>query len=141
MSRHIVTTLVLLAAFGAGVPEAAASSSPVRLSFDKSASIVGEWEGIVTGDVNGALRTVLLSRKVTGSIWLVEFDWVVTAGESSFVARLSGTLNTATGAVVMNGAVTSGFLLGARVHEEGQLVDAGASRFVGTITIATASGA
>ena len=141
MSRRIVTTLVLLAAFGAGVPEAAASSNPVRLSFDKSASIVGEWEGIVTGDVNGALRTVLLSRKVTGSIWLVEFDWVVTAGESSFVARLSGTLNTATGAVVMNGAVTSGFLLGARVHEEGQLVDAGASRFVGTITIATASGA
>jgi hypothetical protein len=137
----MVTTLVLLAALGGGVPEAAAGSDPVRLSFDKSASGVGEWEGVVTGDVNGTLTSVLLSRKVTGSIWLVEFDWAVTAGESSFVARLSGTLNTATGAVVMNGSVTSGFLLWARVHEEGQLVDAEASRFVGTITIATASGA
>jgi hypothetical protein len=40
-----------------------------------------------------------------------------------FTAHLTGALNTMTGKVIMNGAVVEGWLLGAQVHEEGQLVD------------------
>ena len=38
-------------------------------------------------------------------------------------------------AVVMGGTVTEGYLLGARVHQTGQLVDAATSRFTGSITV------
>jgi hypothetical protein len=54
-------------------------------------------------------------------------------------ARLSGTLNTSTGHVVMNGRVIEGAHLGAVVHEEGQLVDAGSLHFQGLIRIMPAT--
>jgi hypothetical protein len=44
-------------------------------------------------------------------------------GDQSFVATLYGTLNTKTGAVVMNGTITEGFLFGAPKRFEGGLVD------------------
>jgi hypothetical protein len=74
-------------------------------------------------------------------IWHVTFDWRIEAGPSSFTARLSGILNTTTGAVVMDGTVVTGYLLGARVHEEGQLIDPTDLEFAGSIRIepATAS--
>jgi hypothetical protein len=65
----------------------------------------------------------------------VTFDWIIDAGERSFVADLRGTLNTNTGRVVMNGTVVEGWLLGARVHEQGQLVDPETLRFVGQIRV------
>ena len=65
---------------------------------------------------------------------LVQF----TGGES-FTAHLSGVLNNVTGAVIMNGTVVDGFLQGAQVHEEGQLVDAATLRFEGTIQVMPAT--
>jgi hypothetical protein len=44
-----------------------------------------------------------------------------------------------TGAVIMNGTVVDGFLQGAQVHEEGQLVDAATLRFEGTIQVMPAT--
>ena len=76
---------------------------------------------------------------MSGPIWHVQFDWIVSAGPKSFVARLDGTLNTNTGVVVMNGTVIDGWLLGARVHEEGQAQDPAGARFVGSIQIAPAT--
>ena len=61
----------------------------------------------------------------------------MTAGQS-FVADLAGVLNIETGAVVMNGTVVEGYLLGAQVHEEGQLIDADTLRFQGTIQVTAA---
>lgn len=121
----------------AGVSSAAATNAPVRLTFEKTIAdpAAGVWTGTTGGDVNGTLRTELRSLTVTGSIWHVTFDWIITAGERSFTARLTGVLNTATGGVVMNGTVVDGWLEGARVHEAGQLLDPDSLHFEGTIRL------
>ena len=61
-------------------------------------------------------------------------------GSRSFVARLDGTLNTATGAVVMSGRVARGAYRGSWVEEQGQLVDPATARFEGTIDVFTTPG-
>jgi hypothetical protein len=142
--RGLHVLLLLTALTVAGVTSAtspAAASDPVRLTFDKHQVAPGVWQGTVSGDITGALTTKLLSRDVTGPIWQVTFDWIVEAASSSFTARLAGTLNTKTGAVVMNGTVTEGHLRGAQVHEEGQLVDPATTEFVGSIQIMPATAA
>jgi hypothetical protein len=120
---------------------AAADSAPVNLTFAKESSGPGEWQGVVGGDVEGQLTTVLTGLRVTGSIWQVEFDWIIEAADPaySFTARLTGILNTKTGKVVMNGTVVEGWLLGARVHEEGQLVNPDTLGFIGSIRILPAT--
>jgi hypothetical protein len=134
-------SLALGSAAAVGATAAAAETAPVRLTFDKSIldPAAGVWVGTTAGDVAGALRTELRSLQVAGPNWHVTFDWIVTAGPQSFTARLSGTLNTATGEVVMNGTVIDGWLEGARVHEAGQLVDAATLRFQGSIRLMPAT--
>jgi hypothetical protein len=114
---------------------ALAANDPVRLTFEKAAVAAGVWEGTISGDIEGTLQSVLLTVDETGPIWHVTFDWIIGSGERSFTARLDGVLNTQTGAVVMDGTVNDGYLLGARVHETGQLVEAATSRFTGSITV------
>jgi hypothetical protein len=139
--RRVFAVILTLAAL-AGQAEAlrAAAAAPVRLKFTKSLATVMPsmtWKGAVNGDVNGDLETRLLSLRETGPIWHVEFDWIIASANpaTSFTARLSGTVNTKTGKVVMNGVVIDGYLEGAQVHEEGVLTDAAASRFEGTIRV------
>jgi hypothetical protein len=112
-------------------------AQPVRLQFTKCMvdPVNGIWQGEVTGDIAGDLQTELRELRVTGAVWQVRFDWIIDAGAQSFVADLSGVLNLNTGRVVMNGTVASGYLEGARVHEEGQLVDPENSCFAGDIRI------
>jgi hypothetical protein len=136
--KHLVLILVVATtAVAASASSATASNEPVRIQFDKSISNPDAftWTGTVSGDVSGGLTTQLTSLRVTGSVWHVTFDWIIDAGERSFVADLRGTLNTNTGRVVMNGTVVEGWLLGARVHEQGQLVDPETLRFVGQIRV------
>jgi hypothetical protein len=97
----VLGALVLAAAVAS--PAAIASSAPVRLTFEKANQLNGTWEGSVAGDVAGDLATSLTSIRVTQNVWHVTFDWIVDAGDKSFTARLEGTVNTATGRVVMNG--------------------------------------
>jgi len=118
----------------------AAANSPVIITFDKKSDGVGVWVGTVSGDVEGGLETIMLGHRETGKIWHVEFKWIITAGEQSFTAHLNGILNFNTGKVVMNGTVIEGWLKGARVHEEGQLIDSDKLQFEGTIQINPATG-
>ncbi len=121
----------------------AGATAPLRLTFEKEAVAVGVWEGSVSGDVNGDLTTVLTAcngpNPCSGPIWHVEFDWIIDAGAESFTAHLSGVLNNETGAVTMDGTVVDGFLQGAQVHEEGQLVNAATLRFEGSIRVMPAT--
>ncbi len=117
----------------------AVPAQPVRLQFHKCAVDDGIWEGEVTGDLEGDLRTELLELRVAGIVWHVRFLWIIDAGDKSFVADLNGILNLNTGRVVMNGTVVEGYLEGARVHEEGLLVDPVNSCFAGTIRIMPAT--
>ena len=139
--KLILVGVLVMAAFGllvAPQPATAGSAAaPLNLTFDKTAvDPAGVWQGTVGGDLDGELTTVLTALEVNGPIWLVEFDWIVDTGDAqSFTAHLSGILNTETGQVVMNGTIVDGWLLGAQVHEEGQLVDAQTLQFQGTIRI------
>ena len=60
---------------------------------------------------------------------------IILAADKSFTAKAAGTLNTETGAVVMQGSVIRGFLKDACFLEQGQLVDPIASRFQGSIKL------
>jgi hypothetical protein len=137
--RKLIVIALVLSALAAAAPAASASSAPIQLAFDKVATEPGVWQGTVSGDIDGALTTRLLSRDVRGPIWRVTFDWIIDAGASSFTARLDGILNTRTGRVVMNGNVISGYLVGAQVHEAGQLVDPATLEFAGWIRLMPAT--
>ncbi len=123
LTRHLLLAALLLAATLVASPAAPAASTPVRLTFAKENQFDGTWKGTVAGDISGDLTTELKAVRVSGDVWHVTFDWIIDAGEMSFTARLLGTINTATGRVVMNGRVVEGYLLGARVAERGQLVN------------------
>jgi hypothetical protein len=133
--RKLGLIALVVCAIGIAAPVANASSAPVRLSFEKVSTTPGVWTGTVAGDINGDLTTKLLDVQVTGPIWHVTFDWIVSAGASSFTARLTGTLNNNTGGVVMNGKVIDGYLFGAQVHEQGQLLYAATLEFAGSILL------
>jgi hypothetical protein len=141
MKYLVLLLVVATTAIAAGATSAAASNEPIRLGFDKSISDPDAfiWTGTVSGDVSGALTTRLTGLSISGPIWRVRFEWIIDAGEHSFVADLSGILNTDTGQVVMDGTVVEGWLRGAQVHEEGQLVDPATLHFVGEILIMPAS--
>ena len=137
--RRIVVLLLVLVGMQGVSASPALARDPVRLTFDKTAVAAGVWEGTISGDIEATLQTVLLIVDQTGPIWHVMFDWIIGSGERSFTARLDGVLNTQTGAVVMDGSVTDGYLLGARVHETGRLVDSSTSRFTGFNTMFAAT--
>ena len=139
MRKLMLSLFCVGALVASAIPVAGASSAPVRLTFDKVATGPGVWHGTVAGDIDGGLTTDLLSLDTTGPIWHVTFDWVIDAGPSSFTARLSGVLNTSTGGVVMDGTVVSGYLRGAQVHEEGQLVNPATIEFAGSIRLMPAT--
>ena len=136
----IVLLALIFSTFLLAGSAAADGNAPVYLSFAK-ADPEGDfiWHGTVSGDISGSLETRLLSVSQTGHILHVEFDWIVDAGEQSFTARLNGILDTERGTVTMNGTVIEGYLAGAQVHEEGQLVNPATSGFAGTIRLMPAS--
>jgi hypothetical protein len=137
MRKRILVLAALLSVVGAISisATAAAEAAPVHLTFHKQASGPGVWSGAVSGDIDGALTTRLISLDDHKPVWRVTFDWIVDAGEQSFTARLHGTLDTTTGAVEMKGRVVEGHLEGSQVRESGQLVDPATSAFEGTIDI------
>jgi hypothetical protein len=133
----------LLVAIGI-TPVAAQPNAPVNLTFDKAAVDPGNpgvWLGTVSGDIEGTLETTLLDVRETGQVWHIEFEFDINADDpsESFTAHLNGILNLNTGRVVMNGTVIDGYLEGARVHEEGQLVDPDTLQFQGLIRIMPAT--
>ncbi|MBI1296746.1 hypothetical protein GC175_17460 [bacterium] len=136
-TRRSIVVMVVMAVLAIFSPMSlrAQEDGAINLTFAKAAVDEGVWEGTVGGDVEGNLHTVLLSADTSAPIWQVEFDWIIDADDKSFTARMSGTLNTETGAVAMQGEVIEGWLLGAAVQEEGQLVDAETSAFEGTIRV------
>ncbi|HEX5967716.1 MAG TPA: hypothetical protein VFY88_04500 [Intrasporangium sp.] len=135
--RAIAATAIapLLALAGAGMAQA--DSAPLTWTFDKCAVSSTTWEGTATGlGATVPLRTELTGGWESAHILHVTFDWEV---GDLYLARLEGTLNQQTGAVVMNGTVAEGDHAGSRVHEEGQLYDADRGCFAGTITVLPAT--
>ena len=131
--RAITATALapLLALAGAGVAQA--HSAPLTWTFYKCAVSATTWEGAATRlGTTVPLRTELTGGWGSAHILHVTLDWQV---GDLYLARLEGTLNQQTGAVVMNGTVAEGDHAGSQVHEEGQLYDAEHGCFAGTITV------
>jgi hypothetical protein len=135
-TKRIFGLAALIAAVGAmTVAPIASAAPPLRLEFSKQAVEQGVWKGTVSGDIDGGLTTRAIAVDTSDPVWRVTFDWIVDAGMQSFTARLSGTLDSVTGAVAMKGRVVEGYLLGAKVREKGQLVDPETLGFQGSITV------
>jgi hypothetical protein len=142
--RRVLLALVALAASAAlAAPGASASSAPVQVDFVKHGvdPVNLVFEGSTSGGASGTLTSRLVSlNNVTGPVYHVTFDWIVSAGAQSFTARTTGTWNTVTGSVVMNGRViSSGYLSGAQVHEAGHLVDPATLTFAGSLWLMPAT--
>jgi hypothetical protein len=139
--RRVLLALVALAASAAlAAPGASASSAQVQHGVDPVNLV---FEGSTSGGASGTLTSRLVSlNNVTGPVYHVTFDWIVSAGAQSFTARTTGTWNTVTGSVVMNGRViSSGYLSGAQVHEAGHLVDPATLTFAGSLWLMPATAA
>jgi hypothetical protein len=138
MKKLVISIAVLLTTTAFGATSASASDAPLRVTFDKHVvdAATFSFAGTTGGDAPGTLTSQLVAiERVSGPVYHVTFDWFVTAGSHSFVARTSGIWNTKRGLVTMNGSVTSGYLDGANVHEQGELVDPATLRFQGVIQV------
>jgi hypothetical protein len=120
-------------------------AAPIRMDYVKVETAAGSlnWLGHVSGDVNGGLETRVVAASQSGHILHIRTQWSVDAGAQSFEASLDGTLDTATGALLLNGEVTRGYLAGARAHTEGRLTGTdtgtGGTVFEGFLRIMPAS--
>ena len=131
----LVAVVATALAIGAGN---AAAAPPLQVDWVKHVVDPTHFvfEGTTSGAAPGALTSRLISLDAaTGPILHVTFDWSVSSGSKSFTARTSGIWNTNTGRVVMNGRVIDGYLNGAQVHEEGQLVDPATLTFQGFLRL------
>ncbi len=115
--------------------------SPLVMDYIKTESDLEtfNWFGSVSGDINGNLETQVVGVMYSGKIWHIQTIWTVTdAGAQNFVAELDGILDTSSGKLLLNGAIVSGHLAGARVHEDGVLTGftaAGGTVFEGFLRI------
>jgi hypothetical protein len=122
-------------------PYAAAQHPTVTLSFSKALVGEGVWEGTISGEVQGKLRTVLVFADQSDPVWRVELEWFIEADDpnKSFVARLRGTINTESGAVVLNGEITEGYLVGSSIREQGQMLETAEAPVSGMVIITARS--
>ena len=134
LMTSMVATLAMVAAVAAPVT---AAERPIVLGFEKAWSAPDYYVGTVDG--GGTIEMWLSDKSVIGNTQHFDATVTVDAPSGAFSAFVSGKINFSTGRVVLNGSVTSGWLTGARVQEESQLIDPDTGSFTGTIQIMPAS--
>src|SRR5215475_16026940 len=105
------------------VPALADGAAPAYVTFDKHAVGPGEFAGTTGGAAPGTVHTICNLTPLNEILYQLTCDWQISAGQHSFYAPLTGTLNWQTGDVVMNGHIASGWQAGHQVHETGHLVN------------------
>jgi hypothetical protein len=141
MRMQLATLFVsALLALALGVGGVSASNAPVTWSFD--VSFVGvvngapTWTGTATGPSSGTIAVKLLDSDLRGEALHIELEVAVTAGAQSSTVQLSGAFNEVTTRGVLSGVVTSGWLTGARAHQEAARFDpASPARLTGTLRL------
>jgi hypothetical protein len=134
-SAVLCAAVTAAAAASLAAPAHADGLGPSYVTFDKHYVGAGQFEGTTGGAAPGTVRTICNLVPHNPVLVQLTCDWQISAGQRSFDAPLTGTLNWQTGDVVMNGQVATGWQAGAQVHETGHLVDAATLEFAGTIQI------
>ena len=93
-------------------------AAPIEVTFTKWITDYPELAGVTGGDVKGTFVGEVLSfiPSDNGVIADVRAIYEVVAGAHSFTAEIEGKQNNKTASAVLNGVVTKGWLVGARVH-------------------------
>lgn len=136
MNRLMSIVVALVTILLVGTPVVAAQQ-PIVLEFEKQWAAPDYYVGTVEG--GGTIEMWLFDKSVIGNTQHFGATVAVASPGQSFTAAVSGQINFSTGRVVLNGTVTSGWLAGAQVQEESQLVDPDTGRFIGAIQIMPAS--
>ena len=126
--------LALAAAIGGPVT---AAERPIVLEFEKAWAAENYYIGSVSG--GGTIEMWLSNKSVIGNTQHFDATVRVSTADGALTAFVSGQINFSTGRVVLNGTVTDGWLTGARVQEQSQLVNPATGSFTGTIQIMPAS--
>ncbi|MDQ3379630.1 MAG: hypothetical protein M3546_04830 [Actinomycetota bacterium] len=137
--KRILLVLLAVGALAASAATATASNGAIVLSFEKQGSVVdSHYVGTATGGVTVDMQ--LSDKYYTGNVQhftaTMRLEW---PDGRVLTALLDGRFNGSTGKTVLNGEVVSGWLAGAQVHEEGQLVAFDSTTlvatFVGTVQL------
>ena len=134
----------------ASPPALAADSSSIRVNFSKCQiwppgafpafappGSVFVNVGSVTGAVTGSLKVYGQPGSFTGGlpagVYFLDAKYVVEAGTKSFTAHVGGRYDTNVGEAALNGFISEGWLLGAKVFDEFHATTPGC--VAGTLTI------
>lgn len=137
MSRSMAIMVATLAIMASAAAPVSAAQRPVVLEFEKAWAAPDYYVGTVDG--GGTIQMWLSNKRVVGNSQHFDAHVAVDAPSGTLTAFVSGRINFSTGRVVLNGTVTSGWMDGAQVHEESQLIDPDTGSFTGTIQIMPAS--
>jgi hypothetical protein len=137
LAAALVLLVTMIAAVAVSTAPASASSEPIRISFEKHSVEPGHYVG-TTGD-GGSIEMWVSNSSVTGNMQHFDVTISATVADGSFTAELDGTFNFSTARTLLNGTVTEGWLEGAQVHEQGQLVAVDPLTFIGTLRLMPAS--
>ena len=143
MKTSIATIVAAVSMLFLGAGGVAASNAPVTWSFDVSidpaataTNGVPTWTGTASGPASGTITVKLLDDELRGEALHIDLEVAVVAGTRSSTVRLSGVFNEVTTRGVLNGTVSSGWLAGARAHQEAARFDpASPARLIGTLRL------
>jgi hypothetical protein len=143
----IATIVAAVSVLVLGAAGAYASNAPVTWSFDVSfdsaatvANGVPTWTGTASGPASGTIAVKLLNAELRGEALHIDLEVAVAAGAQSSTILLSGVFNEVTTQGVLNGAVSGGWLDGARAHQEAARFDpASPARLIGTLQLMPAT--
>lgn len=132
--RKFFVALVLAAVAAGSIPGSAlASNAATVIAFEKQ--WVGPGHYVGTAGDDGTIEMFIYDSSTTGDVQHFTATVLLSVPEGSLTAILDGRFNFNTGRVVLNGVVVDGWLEGARVHEDSQLVGLDPLTFVGTVQL------
>lgn len=120
------------------------NARPIEVTFTKWVTTFPFMAGSTEGDVDGAFEGEVLQRTALENGVIVQlnarYQVIDPTGLHSFTAIIQGTQNNQTRSAVLNGVVTEGWLVGARVHVEFEVISSCAGKpagpcFQGTIRV------
>lgn len=126
--------LALAAVVTGLLPGSALASNEVTvIPFEKQ--WVGPGHYIGTAGDDGTIEMFIYDSWLSGDVQHFTATVLLTFPDRSLTAILDGRFDFNTGEAVLNGSVVDGWLEGARVHEESQLVGFDPLTFIGTVQL------